>query len=167
MISEANFYVLKRTRRVPFPHMGPADARVWRAALQAGLMPADRYEYDVRLGGKAAGLVPAEHEHAEMWAELLRKRVDVVAWRGDVPWIVEVKPIASFAALGQCLGYRSLWMAERRPGAAPRAACVCAICDADLEPVFGEFGVSVFVLPPRWADAVGLHLRGPGLDSAT
>lgn len=127
--------------------MGPTDAAIWEAALRLGLVEYDRLEYDVRLGGKAAGHVDASHELFPMWETLLRKRVDVVAWLGQSPTLIEVKDVSSFAALGQCLGYRELWKRERHQGASPSAVCVCAVADADLKPVFESYGVSVVALP--------------------
>ncbi len=134
--------------------MGPVDTRIWQAALKFGLMPADKYEYDVRLGGSGAiGIDPA-HELKEMWETLLRKRVDVVAWVRGVPWIVEVKPVASFAALGQCLGYADMWQREKGNTPPVRMACVCAVADPDLGPTFQRLGVDVRALPGVVAEQV-------------
>lgn len=154
--SPANRTAHGSLRRVPFPHMGPQDTRIWRLALLHGLMPADRYEYDVKLGGQAASLVPAEHPQSGMWVELMRKRVDVVAWRSGVPWLIEVKGVASFSALGQCIGYRSLWWQERGRQPAPVAACVCAVTDPDLVRTYDENGVRMV---PLSSDLVELALR--------
>ena len=144
-------------RRVPFPHMGPHDTRVWNAALRLGLVKFDRLEYDVRLGGKGADLVDKEHIHRAMWDTLLRKRVDVIGWQGKQVWVVEVKPVASFAALGQCIGYRDLWKRERPGVCEPRAMCVCAIADPDLLKTFERAAVRVVSLPPDVVDDVLGH----------
>lgn len=134
--------------------MGPADKRVWEAALDAHIIEYDRYEYDVRLGGEASHLVPDEHELKPMWLTLLKKRVDVVAWRGKVPTVIEVKEVASFAALGQCLGYGWLWRKEMPTGIPVGMMCVCAVSDPDLSPVFAAYGVDVVALPPERAALV-------------
>jgi hypothetical protein len=150
---------MPHSRRVPFTHMGPADTRVWQAALALGLFPADSYEYDVKLAGAIALVIDGSATEAAMWQTLLKKRVDVVAWRGKVPWIVEVKPVASFAALGQCLGYGFLWEKEKPKLGKPRLSCVCARVDPDLRPCFESFGVSVVELPLETAER--LLLRHP------
>lgn len=136
-----------KSRRVPFVHMGPGDTRVWQAALEHGLFPADRFEYDVRFGGLTPAGPATGDVQAGMWENLIKKRVDVVAWRGKQPWIVEVKPVASFSALGQCLGYGWMAKAERPELRSVRLAVVCAICDRDLKPVFEAYGISVVALP--------------------
>jgi len=134
--------------------MGPADARVWRAALELNLVSFEKLEYDVRLGGLGAALIPDAHEHKRMWETLLRKRIDVVGWRRGVPWLVEVKPVAGFSALGQCLGYGFLWSKERGATPKPRLMTVCAVSDPDLMPVFALYGVSVVALPSEVAEAL-------------
>lgn len=134
--------------------MGPADSRVWSALLQEGGIKFDSIEYDVRLGGKQADLVDLAHPHFAMWQTLLMKRVDVLGWQGKVPWIIEVKPHGSFAALGQALGYCDLW--EREKGTQPKPVpCVaCAVLDPDLKPTFERYGVKVLSLLPSLAERV-------------
>lgn len=119
--------------------------------MELGLFLADRYEYDVRLGGAGCEQVPKEHEQYGMWQSLMMKRVDVVAWRAGVPWLIEVKPIAAFAALGQALGYGDLWEREKGPASKPMLAVCCAVCDCDLKPTFERYGVSVVSLPAELA----------------
>jgi hypothetical protein len=137
-----------------YPHMGPNDVRVWAVALMLGLVKFERVEYDVRLGGAGADLVDKEHVHKAMWETLLRKRVDVVGWNGLTPTVIEVKPVAGFAALGQCIGYRYLWRKEKPETKDPRAMCVCAIADPDLASVFACEDVQVVALPPDLVESV-------------
>jgi hypothetical protein len=140
--------------------MAPGDVRVWREALRLGLVKADRFEYDVRLGGAGADLVEREHPHLRMWETLLKKRVDVVAWSGSHATIIEVKPVASFSALGQAVGYRFLWGRERAGRGGFRVAVVCAIVDPDLAPVFRLQQVDLVVLPADLVDQVLTRSRG-------
>jgi len=156
-ITTGNQRALPISRRVPFTHMGPVDTRIWQAALALGLMPAESYEYDVRLGGVAALGIDPEHHLREMWETLLRKRIDVIAWRNGVAWIIEVKPVASFAALGQCLGYGDMWKREKPKGQLVRLACVCAVRDPDLVPTYQRLGVEVVSLP----ESVALEVLSP------
>jgi len=121
--------------------------------MAAGLLPETQWTYDVRLGGAAALVIPDEHTHKEMWATLLRKRVDAVGIVQGAPWLVEVKPVGSFAALGQALGYCDLWEREKGGTPKPVPVVVCAFLDADLGPTFLRYGVKVFVLPLALAEA--------------
>lgn len=147
LITPANASAHRALKPTGFPHMGPLDARVWRLALSSGLVKADKFEYDVRLGGAGAHLVEDAHPHKGMWLTLLRKRVDVIAWTGDQATVIEVKPVGSFAALGQALAYAWLYKKEQRPKLPPIAAVCCAVVDPDLRPIFAAFGVQVLELP--------------------
>lgn len=154
IITPGNVRAFPRARRVQFPHMGPADTRVWRASLELGLARADRFEYDVRLGGALADLVEDGHEHKPMWETLLRKRIDVVAWTGQQPTIIEVKPVGSFAALGQVLGYGQLWEEERPGGLKPGLCVVCGFSDPDLISTYERYGVALVSLPSALAESL-------------
>jgi len=89
-----------------------------------------------------------------MWDTLLHKRIDVVIWRAGVPWLTEVKAVGGFSALGQALGYCDLWEREKGNQPKPIPCVVCAVCDPDLKPTFGRYGVNVVELPAE--EAAGL-----------
>lgn len=130
-----------------FRHMGPGDVRVWVKATELSLIPGERFDYNVRLGGSGAESVDRTHEHYGMWLTLMCKRVDVVAWVAGQPWLIEVKPIGSFAALGQALGYCDLWEREKGNKPKPVPCVVCAYADPDLIETFERYGVRVISLP--------------------
>lgn len=159
LITAANARARARALRRSFPHMGPADCVIWDAVLRMGLVKADRFEYDVKLGGKLTLRIADTMVLKPMWESLLKKRIDVVAWNGTRPSLVEVKPVGSFAALGQCLGYGYLWKKERPTDGPVSLICACAVCDPDLIPVFALYGVDVVSLPERKAEEVLLQLQ--------
>lgn len=132
--------------------------------MEHRLFSFDRYEYDVKLAGWSAGVIPTDHTHRAMWESLLKKRIDVVAWTGEQPTILEVKPVASFAALGQCLGYGFLWAAEKPGLRKARLGVVCARVDPDLSACFSAYGVRVWQLPPDVGDQLltASHHRASG-----
>lgn len=154
LITPGNAIAHARARSARFPHMGPADSRVWQAHLTLQSVPSGRLDYDVRLGGVGAELVDREHEHFPMWLTLLKKRIDVVVHYENAVKLIEVKPIAGFSALGQALGYCDLW--EREKGSKPKPVpCVCcAIVDPDLTPTFERYGVLVYALPRDLAEEI-------------
>lgn len=123
--------------------MSRADTRVWRRFLARGSVSFNRLDYDVSLGGKGAAAVPSSSDYYGMWAQLMKKRVDVVGWVSGQVWIIEVKPVANLAALGQVLAYRFLYNEERRPRVETLPIVVCGSLDADLGPVYDYYGVQV------------------------
>lgn len=137
-----------------FPHMSVADSIVWRTILDEGLFPAQKYDYDVQLGGAGSPFDDPADQYEQMWSTLMKKRVDVVAWLNNVPFLIEVKPLAGFSALGQLLGYEHLWQEEKGdvPEVGKVAACINA--DPDLVRTFERYHVRVVSVPSSIAPAV-------------
>lgn len=63
-------------------------------------------------------------------------------------WIVEIKPRASFSALGQLLGYAVLYMAQFRPVHPPKLAVVAERTQPDLAGVLANFGIEMYLTGP-------------------
>jgi hypothetical protein len=135
-----------------FAHMGPADAAVWERYLMSSHPHFVSLEYDVRLGGQTGTVTDAGGDMRDMWEALVKKRVDVIARTTTERWIVEVKPTASMAALGQALSYLWLWENERGDDVPTRAVVVASKVDEDLVPIYSAFGVWVVLAPPRWSE---------------
>lgn len=149
--TEGNIRALDGGRGKPFPHLSRRDTEVWMRFLPTDWVKGAAAVYDVRLGGLGAAPVDRSHPHFAMWELLSKKRVDVILrWPGVVA-IVEVKPHASFAALGQVLGYGYLWQKDNPKGGKPYLVVACETCDADLRPVFAHFGVQVWELDKKAA----------------
>ena len=127
-----------------YPHMMPEDAAVWSRFLMREDHGIEAVWYDVHVG--AAVDVP---EGSPAWllsvaAGVTRKRIDVVARRGGLYLIIEVKPYANQLALGQVIVYRQLFPVEF-PLAGPVMGCiVCDQVDVDVGPIAGDLNVVVF-----------------------
>lgn len=123
--------------------MSPLDLNVWRRFL---LLHPDKFtslRYDVKVGTGARPWPASEGPKPEDWEALTQKRIDAVGiWNGSTA-IIEVKPRASFTALGQLLAYRTLLAEKERPTAPVTLWVVCEERDADLETTFLSYGVSV------------------------
>ena len=127
-----------------YPHMGPEDAAVWTRFLERGGHGFEAVWYDVHVG--MAVDVP---EGSPDWllrvaAGVTRKRIDVVARRGGLYLIIEVKPYANQLALGQAIVYVRLFYKEFASLGPARACIVCDQVDGDVGPIASEMGVLVF-----------------------
>lgn len=126
-----------------FRGMATTQSRVTRAWLLQNAERFDRVEFEVHVG---QGATP----HPE-WAEATRqqfryqtqKRIDVVAWRGDAPCLVEVKRQANVGAIGQLLAYRLLWMADNPTAPDPSMVIVCETADNDVISSAHAHGIDV------------------------
>lgn len=134
--------------------MGKEDSRVWEWFLLGPHPHFVEIEYDVRLGGQTGTVTDYGSDAKEMWETLVKKRVDAIAETESEAWIIEVKPTASMAALGQVLCYEALLMAERPPSKPARKVIVAGRIDEDLVDVIPSFGVTVWIVSA--ASAAGL-----------
>lgn len=136
-------YELAPGRQPWYPELGPADSTILTWHWEHGLT-ADRAWYGVRVGEEAEALYSQEAGWVERYVRAnYRKRVDLVLLVGRDLWCVEVKPFASYVALGQVLVYAELLRAAI--GAA--GAVVPVVCtdrlDRDVRGVVDRLGVRV------------------------
>lgn len=143
-VSPANARSRKASALSPFPHMSPLDTAVWRAFMATRAVEFEAVAYDVAVGGALANLVPDGEIDKPMWVSLLKKRIDAVVLRREEVWTVEVKPVASMAALGQALTYAYLYKKEGRTELPVRPVIVADRIDQDVIPLFLLYEVLVF-----------------------
>lgn len=142
----------RQSWRVPLPdpgrhagyrHMSAEDRKVWGSFLSLVDSRGWTITYDVPLGGLCDLPEDEEGPYAGMWRSLRCKRIDAVARMDGRIILFEVKPVLNLTALGQLLGYRSLWMSAGLSVEPPELAAVVYFSDPELGPVFEGFGVEV------------------------
>lgn len=94
-----------------YPHMSPADTAIWSRFIAAHRDAFDAVAYDVPVGEGAEFDVTAGGVLGEGIKKLYQRKIDVLARKGDKRYVIELKPRASTAALGQVKSYVRL--AER------------------------------------------------------
>jgi hypothetical protein len=101
-----------QSERFAYPGMLPREIIIFRAWLKIHEREYDRFTYNERVG--------PGHDPGPGWPENLRvmaisnsqKRVDAVAWSGNLPTLIEVKDRAGASSIGQLLAYYPLWNME-------------------------------------------------------
>lgn len=128
-----------------YPHMLHEDVAVWTRFLEKMARVINRLWYDVHVGQP---VIPDDRESTiqeKVAAGVTRKRIDVVASIGGEFWVIEVKPVAGMAALGQVYAYNRLFTIEYDTFRPTKPVVVCDVLDADVGISFEELGVMVFV----------------------
>ena len=92
-----------------YPHMKPCDVEIWNRFIAAYPDAYDSVAYDVPLGDGRPVEVLVTQNLADGWSILTKCKADVVARKGDDVDIIEVKPRATPAAMGQALHYAHLY----------------------------------------------------------
>lgn len=130
-----------------FPEWSQQEDAIILAWIQARGKEYDRWSFSVRVG---QGQTPdPSHLESVQRGTLFssRKRIDILCWLGQQPFIGEVKYRLVPAALGQLQTYRHLWM-EDNPGAKrPRLFALACYSDPDTIRVHQANGVDVFLYP--------------------
>ena len=128
-----------------FPERTDRESTIIRDWLQARGRDFDRFSFSVKVGQGAT----ADPSHLDgvqrQVAEASKKRIDVIAWQGPQPYIIEVKERVTPGALGQVQTYAHLWMEEHPDSARPRLQIIARYADDDTLRVLRSHGVDVFL----------------------
>ncbi len=126
-----------------YAHMCDADRAVWEAWLLTHGPELLSVDYDVHVAGNRQP--PDGHSTSikRDWSALTSKRIDVVGYRYDEVWIIEVKRHALWSAVGQLLTYRMLWEAQWTDPRPTRMVLVCETVDQDLMVTLTAHGITV------------------------
>jgi hypothetical protein len=127
-----------------FLHMLPAESQLWSAWLSRYGQGWKNYRYDVHVGeGITVG--PEYDIMTQGLAKALtQKRIDVVAERGNKVWIFEIKVQAALSALGQLLGYKTLYEKTQKDVREIRLAVVTDQVLPDDRYTFEAHGIKVY-----------------------
>lgn len=135
-----------------YPERTDRESTIIRDWLRARGSQYDRFSFSVRVGTAIApdpSHLPGVQENT---VRSSRKRIDILAWQGDQPSIIEVKERITHYALGQVQTYRTLWMEEHPDAREPILVVIGRYPDEDAVRVLQAHGVTVLVYLPDDAD---------------
>ena len=137
--------------RLNFPGLLPREVLVLKAWLRLHEGEYTRFDYNVRLGqGTDPG--PTWPDDLRKMAILnSQKRVDAVGFQSDQPTLIEVKDRAGFSAVGQIVGYNTLWRVQFPTSPAPKLLIVCNRYAPDILPVLQANGIALNVVDVDFA----------------
>ena len=132
--------------RSQFPHLSPAENTLFRRWLILHENEFERFDFDVRVGEGAREPVPTLDKIAQGFVTLTQKRIDVVAHRPGEIWIIEVRPRADQTALGNLMGYRTLYQRQFSPAETVKLMVITDRIGDDDRMIFMTAGVPVVVV---------------------
>jgi len=91
-----------------YPHMLPADAKLWDKFIRTNPFPDAKLIYDLHVGTPAPIIENYPANYRKMVHTLSTLRVDVVALCPEETLVFEIKPHASLMAIGQAYSYAQL-----------------------------------------------------------
>jgi len=135
------------TSRGVFPHMAKRDAAIWSRFLDTYADMFDHFAYDVALGGQVVNEAAGDEATRKAWQYSTALKVDVVGFREDATWIIEVKPSAGVSAIGAALAYAELGEIDKFSEQPLLPVIVSDRITPDIRFCAGQLGVLVFELP--------------------
>jgi len=92
-----------------YPHLRPADKEIWDRFIDDNPKFFREVIYDARVGeGREYAEYPMPQVKSAM-EYLSKKRIDVVGFRDDLIYVIEIEPKASLEAIGQALSLAELF----------------------------------------------------------
>lgn len=133
-------------KRYHYPHLAPADATIWERYLAVYPDAYDTVDYDFRCG-KGPEIDPTLPDNIQRDAYTLgQKRIDVVGYRADGTFIIELKPRAGTTAIGQVITYLHC-MAQDHPELAPfRGVIITDSTQPDIPDVAAAHGITIITV---------------------
>lgn len=98
-----------------YPHLSPQDKEIWEKFIKKYPDLFDSVDYDVKVGKPREYKTAPEDIYKKDLQILSKKRIDVVAYKNEQIFIIEIHPSASFETLGQIIGKISLYKKEFKP----------------------------------------------------
>jgi len=132
--------------RHKYPHLIGEDTEVWNRFILKYPDKFDTVDYDVKVGRGADTTPIDEQSSKEYWAELTKKRIDVIGYKNNFVTIVEVKKRASLFTLGQILGYKYLYLREFPEVLSARTLIVAAQISQDDRNALKHFGIDFLII---------------------
>lgn len=132
--------------RHKYPHLIGEDTEVWNRFILKYPDIFDTVDYDFKVGRGADTTPINEQSSKEYWAELTKKRIDVIGYKNNFVTIVEVKKRASLFTLGQILGYRYLYLREFPEVLSVWTLIIAAQISQDDMDVLNHFGIDFVIV---------------------
>ena len=95
-----------------YPHLQLIESSIAREWIRAHAAEWDSVEFDVNLGTGVALGPGFDQTTRDQARYLTQKRADLIARRGTVANIIEIKRRVDFGPMGQLLGYATLYHAD-------------------------------------------------------
>ncbi len=129
--------------RYRYPHMLPEETDIWQRFMEKNPGRYDSVDYDFRVGSGAPVPPGEDKNQARMITMLSQKRIDVLAWVGEQPTIIELKRRVGLGTMGQVIGYKKLFTKYFPAFPVPHTLVICESISEDDRYVVEGAGIRV------------------------
>jgi hypothetical protein len=133
--------------RHKYPGMSPREVLIYREWLRLHQGEYDRFDYNVLVGSGTDPGVAFPQVYRDQYIRNTQKRMDIVAYKGAQPFILEVKDRATASSMSQLLTYKALWPITFPGTPAPVLVLITNRVTADMPMVLDASGIRLDVVP--------------------
>lgn len=128
----------------PKPGLGDKDKAILEAMIENGFIRPEQMWFNQIVGTVDQAMLALTPDNLKEWfVRTYSKRPDVMFTEGDFLFAAEVKPFASYVALGQALMYRHWANVKADPPRFIIPIILTDLPDPDLVPVAADSGVEI------------------------
>ena len=128
-------------RRYHYPHMRDEDRYIWERFITGNPNIFETVDYDVAVGKRPDFSTVVTAATGGDNVRIYKKKIDVVAFKGNEIFIIELKPRAGSSAFGQVLGYVELYKRDIDPSSKPIAMVITDVLITDAEDLAKAMGI--------------------------
>ena len=129
-----------------YPGMKPLDRDIWQRFITKAPTAFAQVAYDVAIGAGAPFDTTVNKETGGTANRLYQRKVDVLGANGNVLLVIEVKPRASTAAIGQVKGYAALVRRDLAPNGVIHPIILTDALLPEMELLAKAEGVTIIVV---------------------
>lgn len=133
-------------RRYKYPHLLPSDAAIWDRFIREYPNFFTEIEYDVHVGEGIEIDQNWPDYIATMATTLTQRRIDVIGYKDNSVWIVELKQDPGVSALGQLIAYQSLYLREHTELNKTELCLISNRIDRDLSFLLQKHNIHAYVV---------------------
>lgn len=130
--------------RGKYPHMFPKDIAVWEKFLDEYGPNYRGFYYDIMCGEESQQFPRWEENYRRDAIILSKLRIDAVGVKDNVLDIIEVKPRANMAAIGQILTYVEKYQKEYSPTKPLQAVLVAGAVDPNILEIAMKNNIEIY-----------------------
>jgi hypothetical protein len=127
--------------------MLPPDARIWDAFVYLHANVFDNVQYDYHVGEGVARQPGWDDSLYKMAKIITQRRIDVIGWKNQQPWLIEVKQSPGVSAVGQLISYKELYLRDNPAHINVQLYLVCDRLDQDIAYVLNQRNIFFTVVP--------------------
>lgn len=98
-----------------YPHMKPRDIAIWERFIAKYPEAYEKVQYDFAVGDIPPFVAAEVAAGNQRMGELYKLKIDVLGYKDGHIDLIEVKPSATPASIGQLIGYKILYERDAKP----------------------------------------------------